>query len=84
MGDLSELSDDLVRALSTLERVADAATPDEAPDRLDDATLQLFWRDWPRLSSWAGALWRRLNDDLAEAAAAPEDPELDEIGGEGG
>ena len=73
----------LIEALSDLESVADALTADEAARMLDDATLQVFWRDWPNVSSWAGALWRRLNQDLAGPARPPEDPELDEIGGSG-
>jgi hypothetical protein len=70
----------LIGALSELEAVADELTPDEAVDALDDASLQVFWRDWPNLSSWAGALWRRLNADLAGPASPPKDPDLDEVG----
>ena len=34
----------------------------------------LFWTgniptDWPRIQSWAGSLWRRLDEELAELAA---------------
>jgi hypothetical protein len=71
----------LVQALAELEAVADELTSDEAARVLDDATLQLFWRDWPSISSWAGALWRRLNHDMADAATPVGDPDLDEIGG---
>lgn len=67
--------------MAAFGEVADAITAENAAEALDDATLQLFWRDWPNLSSWAGALWRRLNDQLAEPATPPRDPELDEVGG---
>jgi hypothetical protein len=73
----------LMQALSELDEIADAMTPEEAARGLDEATLQVFWRDWPHLTSWAGALWRKLNEDLAEPARPPEDPELDEVGGSG-
>jgi len=81
---MDNVSDRLIEALSKLEAVADAVTPDEAPAQLDESAVQLFWREWPRLGSWAGAVWRRLNEDFADPATAPGDSELDEIGGESG
>ena len=83
MADQKEVAERLVQALSLLDEVADAITPDEAAHGLDDASLQLFWRDWPGLSSWAGALWRQLDIDLSEPARPPRDPDLDEVGGSG-
>ena len=73
----------LMDALGELETIADTLTPEEAERSLDDATLQVFWRDWPNISSWAGALWRRLNQDLAGPARPPQDADLDETGGSG-
>ena len=78
-----EIAGRLIQALNELEGVADAMTADEAVRSLDDATLQVFWRDWPHISSWAGAVWRRLNQDLAEPARPPKESDLDEIGGSG-
>ena len=80
---MEEMSDRLMEGLSKLEEVADAVTPDDAAKSLDEASLQNFWRDWPELSSWAGALWRRLNEDLAEAASPAKDSDHDESGGGG-
>lgn len=80
---MDDAGERLVDALQGLQEVATDLTPDEAVDALDDATLQIFWRDWPDLSSWAGALWRRVDADLAEPSGRPQD-DLDEIGGEGG
>lgn len=80
---MEELSDHLMDGLSKLEEVANAVTPDNAAKSLDESSLQNFWRDWPELSSWAGALWRRLNEELAEPASPIKDPELDESGGGG-
>lgn len=82
--DATELADRLLGALETLDEVSVQLTPDEAIGAFDDASLQMFWRDWPRVSGWAGSLWRRLNDDLALPAAAVRDSDLDEVGGEGG
>ena len=73
----------LLQALSQLDGIADELTPEEAVRLIDEASLQVFWRDWPNVSSWAGALWRQLNADLAEPARPPNDAELDEVGGSG-
>lgn len=73
----------LIEALSELDEVAAALTAEDAVAELDDATLQVFWRDWPNISAWAAAVWRKLNQDLAEPARPPEDPDLDEVGGSG-
>jgi hypothetical protein len=81
---VDDVSERLLKALDECERVAEAATPDEAARTFDEATLQVFWQRWPNISSWAGALWRRLNEDLADPAKPLEDSEFHEIGGEGG
>jgi hypothetical protein len=81
---VDEAPDRLLDALAALDSVADEVTIDEAATRFDDATLQVFWRDWPRLSSWAGALWRQLDTDLAVPSSSLDDPDVDEVGGEGG
>jgi hypothetical protein len=78
-----ELAGRLIEALSDLDEVAAALTVDDALAKLDDATLQVFWRDWPNISGWAAVLWRRLNEDLAQPARPPDDPDLDEVGGSG-
>jgi len=44
----------------------------------------VFWRDWPRVSAWAGSLWRLLNEDLARPSSAVGDSDIDQVGGEGG
>lgn len=74
----------LLHAIEEFEGVADSVTADEAVETLDEATLQVFWQRWPQISSWAGALWRRLNLDLAEAATPLEESQDHEVGGEGG
>ena len=77
-------SDRLLEAMTDLESVADEVTSEEAARTFDATTLQVFWRDWPRVSSWAGQLWRRLNEDLEIPGTPVHDADLDEVGGEGG
>ena len=79
----TEVGDRLVAALSHLDAVADEATPDEALHVIDDATLEVFWRDWPQISAWAGSLWQRLDEELAGPATPPQDSDLDEVGESG-
>ena len=81
---MEDVSERFLGALSALESVADEVTPDAAASQLDDAAAQVFWRDWPRLGSWAGALWRQLDGDLADPSSPVADDEVDEVGGEGG
>jgi hypothetical protein len=81
---MDDASDRLLNAVEEFERVTEAATADEAAASFDQSTLQVFWQRWPNVSSWAGALWRKLNEDLAEPASPLEDSEHHEVGGEGG
>ena len=74
----------LLDALDALRDVGADLTPDEAVEQLDTASLQMFWRDWPNVSGWAGRLWRTLNQELAPATRTHAiDDDLDEIGGSG-
>ncbi len=81
---MDDVSERFLGALSALEHLADEVPFDEAAATFDDAALQVFWRTWPALGSWAGAVWRQLNEDLARPSSAVAEPELDEVGGEGG
>lgn len=81
---MDEASDRLLSAMDEWERVAEDATPDEAAREFDEGTLQVFWQRWPHISTWGGALWRRLNEDLVDAAKPVDESEFHEIGGEGG
>jgi hypothetical protein len=80
---MDDVSVRFLAALSTLDDVADEVASDEAAAVLDEAALQVFWREWPRVGSWAGALWRQLNEDLAGPSLAADEAGLDEVGGEG-
>jgi hypothetical protein len=79
-----EASERLLRSIEELERVAESVTADDAARTLDAATLQVFWQRWPHASAWAGALWRRLNVDLEDAATPHDRSEYHDVGGEGG
>lgn len=79
---MTDASDRLIEALTAIEQVADELTPDEAAGAFDAAALQAFWREWPDVSSWAGSLWRRLNEDLAAPASPQRDPQYQETGGD--
>ena len=81
MGD-DDVAVRLVEALTQLDELSGSLTVEEALSDLDEATLQVFWRDWPNINSWAAAIWRRLNDDLARPASPPAS-DLDEVGGSG-
>ena len=81
---MSDLSDRFLDAITELEAVSDGATADEARAGFDAPTLQVFWRDWPHISSWAGALWLKINEDIEQPAKPAGDSDHDEVGGEGG
>lgn len=74
----------LIEALDTLHGVAGELTADEAAEQLDAATLHVYWREWPAVARWCGALWRRLNADLEMPSSTPAgEDEVDELGGSG-
>jgi hypothetical protein len=84
MSDPVDDSERLLRAIEAWDEATASSTPDEAATTFDEATLQVFWQRWPQVSSWAGALWRRLNADLADAAVPADESDFHELGGEGG
>lgn len=79
---MDDISDRLLHVFSELEDITSGTTPEEARGSLEEPTLQLFWRQWPQVSSWAGSLWRLLNEDTIDSAA-PASDEFDEVGGSG-
>lgn len=80
---MSDPGADLIAALDTLEGVAGDLTADEAAEQIDAATLNVFWREWPALARWCGALWREVNADLDMPSSTPADDEVHELGGSG-
>lgn len=65
---MDDAAERLAAAMEDILAVAEEVTVDDALGSFDTVALQNFWRDWPRMSQWAGALWRALNADLGEAA----------------
>jgi hypothetical protein len=81
---VEDASERLLAALEQWERAVEDVSPDEALGAFDQASLQMFWQRWPHVSSWGGAVWRRLNADLADASTPLDESEFHEVGGEGG
>jgi hypothetical protein len=79
---MADVAQQLLEAMEAIDEVADSLTAQEAVEQLDEATLQLFWRDWPRIQSWAGSLWRQLNEELAETASPAAGGDVDTGGGD--
>jgi hypothetical protein len=80
---VDDISHRFLDAISRLEEVADAVPPDGAYRQLDETSLQVFWKTWPGISSWAGSLWRMLNEELSDPAVSPTDSDAGEVGGSG-
>jgi hypothetical protein len=72
--------DRLVAALAELISLTQDLPADDAPDRLDDTTLEVFWREWPQVRRWGEILSQRLAADLARPAEPVRDHALDETG----
>jgi hypothetical protein len=77
----TETGDRLLALLGELDAITREVPAEEASRLLDAATLEVFWRDWPHVRTWAETVWQRLGQDLAVPAQPVDDPELDEVGG---
>jgi len=80
---MDDAGDKLLEVIHELEDVANCLTAQRALTEFDETTLQVFWRKWPQLSSWAGQLWSMLSAELAGPSQRADDAELDETGGSG-
>ena len=76
-------ADRFLELLHQFEDFTDAISPERAHNEFDETTLQLFWKRWPQVSSWAGSLWRSLSEELSDASAPYADTELHEVGESG-
>jgi hypothetical protein len=81
---MTDAPDRMLAALEELDRVGAELTAENAAEAFDEATLQVFWQRWPHVSAWGGALWRRLNETLEDAAMPADTSGFHEVGGEGG
>jgi hypothetical protein len=66
-----------------LDEITDTITAERAHIQFDETTLQVFWKQWPGVSAWAGSLWRMLSEELEVLAAPQPDAEFDEVGDSG-
>jgi hypothetical protein len=78
---VEDISDRLLEAITRLREVADAATPHDAHRQLDETSMQVFWRAWPGISSWAGSVWRLLDEEFMDPAVPSSGPEGHDVGG---
>jgi len=78
---MDDLSVEFLELIHRLEEVRDAITPERAHAEFDEITLQVFWKKWPHLSTWAGSLWRMLSEELTGPGSPHRDGDLDEVGG---
>jgi hypothetical protein len=80
---MDDLGDQFLELIHQLEEIRDSITPERAHATFDETTLQVFWKRWPHVSSWAGLLWRMLSEELSIPAQPHRDHELDEVGESG-
>jgi len=80
---MDDVGDRLLDLVHELDEVTRVLTPEQAHENLDETTLQVFWKRWPDVSSWAGSLWRLLSEEMSGPSAPHLDPELDEVGESG-
>jgi hypothetical protein len=78
---VEDISDRLLEAITRLQEVADAATPHDAHRQLDETSMQVFWRAWPGISSWAGSVWRLLDEEFMDPAVPSSGSEGHDVGG---
>jgi hypothetical protein len=78
-----DVGERLLGVLNEFGAITRQLPAEDAADALDNAILEVFWRDWPPLRSWTESLWQRTHQDLDTPATPVSDPEIDEVGGEG-
>ncbi len=80
---MEEIAGRFLDLIHGFEEITDNVSVERAHAQFDETTLQVFWKQWPGVSAWAGTLWRMLSEELAGPASPHSDPELDEVGGSG-
>jgi hypothetical protein len=80
---MDEIASRFLDLIHDLEEITDTVSAERAHALFDETTLQVFWKQWPGVSAWAGSLWRMLSEELAGPATPQRDPELDEVGESG-
>ena len=80
---MDDVGDRFLDLVHDLEEVTRSLSPEQAHAEFDEVALQVFWKKWPGVSAWSGALWRLLSEEMAGPATPHRDPELDEVGDSG-
>jgi len=76
-------ADRFLELIQQFDDFTNAISAERAHAEFDETALQVFWMQWPQLSSWAGSLWNLLSEELSGPATPCADPELDEVGESG-
>ena len=71
---VDDISDRFLDAISRLEAVADAVIPSRRPPPTGRDEHAGLLEEWPGISSWAGSLWRLLNEELMDPASLRPSP----------
>jgi hypothetical protein len=77
---VDDIADRFLGLIHELEDVTRSVTAQQALAEFDETTLQVFWKQWPHVSAWAGSLWGMLSAELASPHADPEMHETGESG----
>jgi hypothetical protein len=80
---MDDVGDRLLDLVHEMDEVTRNLTPEQAHETFDETTLQVFWKQWPGVSAWAGSLWRLLSEEMSGPSSPHLDPELDEVGESG-
>jgi hypothetical protein len=80
---VDEIADRFLELIHELEDIANSLPAQRALAEFDETTLQVFWKKWPHLSGWAGALWAMLSAELSGPSTQHDEAEHGEIGESG-
>src|SRR5580693_10098627 len=80
---VDDIADRFLELVHDLEEVACSMSAQRALAEFDETTLQVFWKKWPHVSSWAGSLWSMLSAELSAPSSPQHDAEHHETGESG-
>jgi hypothetical protein len=80
---VEDVADRFLELIHELDEVSRTLSAKRALAEFDETTLQVFWKQWPHVSAWAGSLWSMLSAELAGPSSPQHDPDYDETGESG-
>ncbi len=80
---MEDVADRFLELIHDLEDISTTLSAQRALAEFDETTLQVFWKKWPHVSAWAGALWSMLSAELSAPSSPQRDAEHDETGESG-